>query len=196
MHKFLDVFNNLLDEQIPKAYLIYLESRRLFLEGDLIGANRFKRLNHLLHNSEVPFTASIGKNTIFAYGGIGIIIHADAIIGERCNIGSCVTIGGDGDGVPIIGDDVYLSTGSKIIGNVKIGDGAIVGANAVVLQDVQPFSVVVGVPAIKKSEITVDNFRKYSGFYWCKNDGNSIDLFVDWYFSQKRAKMPLSRGFK
>lgn len=196
MHEFIKIFNNLLDKEIPKAYLIYLESRRLFLEGDVIGANRFKRLNHLLHNSEVPFTASIGKNTIFAYGGIGVIIHAEAIIGERCNIGSGVTIGGDGDGVPIIGDDVYLSTGAKIIGNLRIGDGAIVGANAVVLQDVEPFSVVVGAPAIKKSEITVDNFSKYSGFYWCKNNSKSVDLFVDWYFYNKKAKMPLGKNLK
>lgn len=196
MNEYLKIFDYLLDKEIPKAFLIYLESRRLFLDGDIIGANKFKRLNYLLHNSEVPFTTSIGKNTIFAYGGIGVIIHGEAIIGERCNIGSGVTIGGDSGGVPVIGDDVYLSTGAKIIGNVRIGDGAIVGANSVVLQDVEPFSVVVGAPAIKKSEISADNFNKYSGYYWCKGSAKSIDLFVNWYFVEKRARLPLARGFK
>jgi serine O-acetyltransferase len=136
----------------------------------------------ILHNSEIPYTSIIGKNTIFAYGGIGVIIHSAAVLGERANIGSSVTIGGNYLGVPVIGDDVYISSGCKILGNIKIGNGAIIGANAVVMRDVGPFEVFAGMPAKKVNSITRDNFSKYSGFYWCKGDNEGIERFLNWYF--------------
>ena len=52
--------------------------------------------------------------------------------------------------IPIIGDRVILSTGSKILGKIVLGDDVIVGANAVVLKDVDSKEVVVGVPAVSK----------------------------------------------
>lgn len=190
LEKYLNAFGSLLDIDIPKAFWIYQESRKAYLSRDLKQAERLKRLNFLLHNSEIPFTAEIGKNSVFAYGGIGVIIHANAKVGERCNFGSGVTIGGSNQGIPIIGDDVYLSTGSKIIGNVRIGDGAVIGANSVVTKNVEPFTVVAGAPAKPVSKITPENFSKYSGFYWCKGSSEGESRFLDWYFGQRRAKMP------
>lgn len=59
-----------------------------------------------------------------------------------------VTIGSTrGKGVPVIGNNVMLCAGSKIVGNVKVGNNVVVGANAVVVKDVPDNSVVVGVPA-------------------------------------------------
>lgn len=190
LERHLNRFSELLDEEPPTAFSIYSQARSSFLAGDIKHADKCKRLNYLLHNSEIPYTAVIGKNSVFAYGGIGIIIHASSVIGERCNFGSNITIGGNYLGVPVIGNDVYLSTGAKIIGDVRIGDGAIIGANAVVLSDVEPFSVVAGSPAKEVSKITPENFAKYSGFYWCKNDNEKINIFLDWYFVQNRAVMP------
>lgn len=70
-------------------------------------------------------------------------------------------------------------------GNIKklifIGDGAIIGANAVVNRDVLPFTVVAGSPAKIIGEVTASNFDKYSGFYWCKNNNNSSQKFCEWY---------------
>lgn len=190
INAWLNNLGKLLDDDIPSAFSIYQQSRLAYTNGDIQLANKLKRLNYILHNSEVPYSAQIGKNSVFAYGGIGIIIHANALIGERCNIGSAVTIGGSASGVPVVGHDVYLSTGCKIIGKVKVGDGAIIGTNAVVLKDIEPFTVVAGVPAKKVSKIGLDNFDKYAGFYWCKGNSDSIALFKDWYFKQNRAKMP------
>jgi serine O-acetyltransferase len=181
MDYFLDFFNGFLGRDIPKAFVIYLESRKAFLSHDFDLAERLYRLNYILHNSSVPYTAEIGKNTIFAYGGIGVVLHAGSVIGERCNIGSNVTVGGDRTGVPKIGHDVYLATGSKIIGNVEIGDGAVIGANAVVKKNVSPFEIVGGIPAKPIAKIDKINFEKYSGYYWCKGDHESIKRFVDWY---------------
>jgi serine O-acetyltransferase len=97
----------------------------------------------------VPAHARIGKGFYIGHFG-NIIIHPDTVMGERCSISQGVTIGvlgGERDGVPRLGNDVYIGAGAKILGPVTIGDGAIVGANAVVLEDVPPGATAVGVPA-------------------------------------------------
>jgi serine O-acetyltransferase len=77
--------------------------------------------------------------------------HIEAKIGKNCRIQQGVTIGRiggfRGGGVPIIGDNVYIGTGAKILGDVKIGNNVKVGANAVVIKDVPDNAVAVGVPA-------------------------------------------------
>lgn len=77
----------------------------------------------------------------------GIVIHGDAIVGSGCMIMQQVTIGIVGSsGAPIIGNNVYIGAGAKIIGAIKIGEGARIGANAVVLCDVPAGYTAVGVP--------------------------------------------------
>jgi len=56
-------------------------------------------------------------------------------------------LGGDKLGVPRLGNDVYVGCGAKILGPVTIGDGAMIGANAVVLKDVPAGATAVGIPA-------------------------------------------------
>jgi serine O-acetyltransferase len=61
-----------------------------------------------------------------------------------------VTLGrsrGDSEEMPTIGDDVQILAGAKVFGGITVGDGAVIGANAVVLHDVPPGAVMVGVPA-------------------------------------------------
>ncbi|MCB8747866.1 hypothetical protein LHU53_13220 [Rhodoferax sp. U2-2l] len=180
----LSKYTELLENGIPKAYALYKESRDSFLRGDLARAEKIKRLNYFLHNSEIPYTADIGKNTVFAYGGIGVIIHANALIGERANIGSNVTIGGDRVGVPTVGNDVFFSSGCKVIGNITINHGAIIGANSVVLTNVSAFEIVAGSPARVVGMVTRNNFERYSGYYWCKGNIGGEARFLDWYFPQ------------
>lgn len=109
----------------------------------------FTLLIFLLYNSKVPASAKIGKGTRLGYGGIGVVIHDRASIGERVMIGPNVTIGGRSghSQVPVIGNDVDISTGAKVLGPVTIGHHAIIGANAVVINDVPDCAVVAGVPA-------------------------------------------------
>jgi serine O-acetyltransferase len=81
----------------------------------------------------------------------GVVIHQDAIVGDDCMIMQQVTIGQlDGPGVPVLGSRVYVGAGAKILGPVRIGDGARIGANAVVLNDVPPNHTAVGIPAIAR----------------------------------------------
>jgi serine O-acetyltransferase len=80
---------------------------------------------------------------------LGTVIHARAVIGDRVVIGPGVVIGGRSHifEVPVIEDDAEIGVGAKVLGPVRIGRGAVVGANAVVLDDVPPGAVVVGIPA-------------------------------------------------
>ena len=101
----------------------------------------------------VPATTQIGSGTYFSYGGLGVVLHKHATIGEGCLISQHVTIGGAGgygyrsEGAPTLGNRVYVGAGAKIIGPVTIGDDAMIGANAVVTKSVPPMVVVAGVPA-------------------------------------------------
>lgn len=128
---------------------LYRLGNWFYKKGIPIIPNIITKVTFLIFNSYIPHTATLGKGTKFAYGGIGCIIHSRVSIGLNCIIGSNVTIGGKAKyyDVPFIGDNVYISTGSKVIGNVKIGNGVIIGANVVVTKDVPDNCTVVGVPA-------------------------------------------------
>lgn len=81
----------------------------------------------------------------------GIVVNHGAVIGANCNLQQGVTLGkanrGSKAGAPIIGNNVFIGAGAKIIGRVYVGDGAAIGANAVVTNDVPPGAAVAGVPA-------------------------------------------------
>jgi serine O-acetyltransferase len=78
----------------------------------------------------------------------GVVIHEDAVIGNNCMVMQQVTIGMTAEGkAPTIGNDVYIGAGAKILGNVRVGDGVRIGAQAVVLSDVPAHCTVVGIPA-------------------------------------------------
>ena len=75
----------------------------------------------------------------------GIIVNSNAKIGKRCSMLQGVTIG-EYFGAPSIGEFVFIGPGAKLIGNVKVGNNVIVGANSVVTKDIPDNAVVVGVP--------------------------------------------------
>ena len=96
---------------------------------------------------QIDIGAKIGGGICFPHHSC-IIINGLAKIGKNVVIFQGVTVGGmRGKGVPNIGDNVVLASGSKIIGKVKIGNNVFVGANAVVTKDIEDNAVVVGVPA-------------------------------------------------
>lgn len=99
---------------------------------------------------EIHPGATIGKG-LFIDHGMGVVIGETAEIGDNVTLYQDVTLGGTGKDVgkrhPTIGDNVVIGAGAKVLGPVWIGDDAQVGANAVVLKDVPPGAVAVGVPA-------------------------------------------------
>ncbi|MDC0083068.1 hypothetical protein OAI64_02495 [Schleiferiaceae bacterium] len=104
----------------------------------------------------LPYQLKLGSNFILGYGGLGVVIHDRAIIGDDCHIDQNVTVGGTSKkkGVPIFGSHVYVGAGAKILGPITIGDNVVIGANAVVVSDVPSGSLVVGIPGrVIKSNI-------------------------------------------
>lgn len=121
------------------------------------------RIQYLLFNCSIPPSCVIGRGTKFAYGGIAVVLHARTIVGNNCMIGQGVTIGGKNGWyeVPVIGDNVHINAGAKIIGPVRIGDNVEIGANCVVVKDVPSNSVVAGIPArILRSNMTEEDWKK------------------------------------
>lgn len=109
----------------------------------------------------IPHRARIGQGVIVGYGGLAIVIHDDAVIGDFTEIDQGVTIGGNARtaGVATIGAHVYIGAGAKILGPISIGDGAVIGANAVVTRDIPAGSVAVGVPAkVIRSNVASDGY--------------------------------------
>lgn len=78
----------------------------------------------------------------------GIVIHPESEIGPNCMIMQQVTIGvATGSSAPRLGGNVLVGCGAKVLGGIRVGDNARIGANAVVLQDVPAGATAVGVPA-------------------------------------------------
>lgn len=132
-----------------KAMALYRIANTLYRIHIPILPKFFYRMIYLINNCHIHYKTLIGKGTVLAYGGIGVVIHKDAVIGENCVIESNVTIGGrnNNPNVPVIGNNVFIGTGARILGNVHIGSNSIVGANAVVLHDVPDNCSVAGIPA-------------------------------------------------
>lgn len=98
--------------------------------------------------AEIDLNARIGGGLMIPHPN-GIVIHPRVVMGPNCLIFQQVTIGAasKGSGVPTLGGHVDIGAGARILGPVHIGDGARIGANAVVLCDVPPGALAVGVPA-------------------------------------------------
>lgn len=102
-------------------------------------------------------TREIGGGLIIQHG-FSTIISAERM-GQNCKIYQDVTIGFDHDlKAPVIGDNVEVCCGAKVIGGITVGDNVLIGANAVVVNDVPSNCVVAGVPAriIKQLEYMRD----------------------------------------
>ncbi len=89
----------------------------------------------------------IGKDFHLIHSG-NISIHPRTVIGDRCGVQQDVTIGINmTGGAPVIGNDVYIGAGAKVLGEITIGDHAIIAANSLVINDVPAHATAMGVPA-------------------------------------------------
>lgn len=126
--------------------------RRLFFV-----ARAFSQFSRFITGIEIHPGAVIGDG-LFMDHGTGIVIGETAEIGNNCTIYHGVTLGGTGKDKgkrhPTIGNNVLISAGAKILGPFKVGDNARIGANAVVLREVEENTTVVGVPgrAVRKGD--------------------------------------------
>ena len=141
----------------------------IFLLYPGVHATIYHRIAHYFHCHHMPFLArcvsqwsrfwtgieihpgaTIGRRLVIDHG-MGIVIGEAAEIGDDCLIYHGVTLGGTGKDHgkrhPTIGNNVLISTGAKVLGPFKVGDGARIAANAVVLSEVPEDATAVGIPA-------------------------------------------------
>lgn len=108
------------------------------------------RRNRNIYGIELPYSVKAGRRIIIEHQG-AIVIHGNAEIGDDCILRQGVTIGNRDLNHPLeapkIGKSVNIGAGAKILGGIRIGDNASIGANAVVLHDVNDNETVIGIPA-------------------------------------------------
>src|SRR5262245_7972563 len=110
------------------------------------------KLVQILTGIELPCEVEVGRNFVIDHFG-GIIISGYARFGDHCRVRDGVVVGlrhVEEKKAPIIGNNVDIGSGAKLLGPIRIGDNVLIGANAVVLCDVPDNSVAVGVPAVVK----------------------------------------------
>jgi serine O-acetyltransferase len=107
------------------------------------------KLIQIITGIELPCEVQIGRNFVIDHFG-GIIISGYAQFGDNCRIRNGVVVGlrrVEEKSAPVIGDNVDIGAGAKLLGPIRIGNNVVIGANAVVLSDVPDNSIAVGVPA-------------------------------------------------
>lgn len=146
----------------PVSY--YRLARWLYLRRIPLLPRVITRLSVLLFHCYIPCSVEIGEGFEVGYWGMGIVIHPEVKIGRNVFVAHGVTIGGrnESPNVPRIEENVYIATGAKVLGDVTIGSGSIIGANAVVIRTVPPRCIAVGIPArISRENIDI---RDYTGW--------------------------------
>lgn len=129
--------------------------------------NLYCTLVRIIFACDYKYTADIHQTVEFVHNGLGCVIHPHTQIDEKCRIYQNVTLGGNGkvidgkvynQGGPKLEKNVTVFAGACVLGPITIGHDSIIGANAVVLEDVPPNSLAVGVPAKIKPKNTEYNF--------------------------------------
>ena len=118
----------------------------------------------IISGCQIGLGVELQRGVQLSYGGLGVVIHPRATIGEDVVIGDDVTIGGTTKkgGVPVIGDGCLITTGAVILGPVTLGSNCVVGANSVVTKSFPENCVVAGVPAkVIKENININDYREF-----------------------------------
>lgn len=134
--------------QAALSYRVRNRTARLPLIGSLAQAI-LAQLSAMLSGCYISARCTIGPGLFLAHP-IGVVIAKNAVIGSNVDIYQNVTLGQLSDanaGAPTIGDNCCLYAGAVILGDITVGQGARIGANAVVIKDIPASSTAVGVPA-------------------------------------------------
>ena len=106
----------------------------------------FYRLNAFFGHAVIGRGADFGPGLVILHS-IGIVINSQVRAGRNLVLEHGVTIGAEKNRCPVLGDNVFIGAGAKIIGAVRIGSDVKIGANAVVTKDIPDGATAVGIPA-------------------------------------------------
>ena len=132
------------------ALLLHRVAHGLWRRRWLLPARMVSQFTRWLTGIEIHPGARIGRRVFFDHG-MGVVVGETAEIGDDVLIYHGVTLGGTslvrGKRHPTVGSRVIIGAGAKVLGAITVGDGARIGANAVVVADVAPGTTVLGIPA-------------------------------------------------
>jgi serine O-acetyltransferase len=133
------------------AVLLHRGAHRLYRRGWFTLGRVISQFSRTLTGIEIHPGAQIGRR-FFIDHGMGVVIGETAEIGDDCTLYQDVTLGGTSlergqKRHPTLGNDVIVSAGAQVLGPFRVGDGARIGAQAVVLKEVPDGATMVGIPA-------------------------------------------------
>ncbi|WP_298213446.1 serine O-acetyltransferase [Acidocella sp.] len=132
------------------AVLIHRLARAAWRAGFVTLGRFISHMGRFLTGIEIHPGARLGRRLVIDHG-MGVVIGETAEIGDDVYIYHQVTLGGTstetGKRHPTVGDNVIIGAGAKVLGAIRIGENARIGANAVVVAEVPPGTTVVGIPA-------------------------------------------------
>ncbi len=132
------------------ARTMHRAAHALHKSGHKLSARAISQFSKFMTGIEIHPGATIGKGLVIDHGS-GVVIGETAEIGDNCTLYQGVTLGGTGKDTgkrhPTLGDNVMVGSGAKVLGPFKVGDGAKIASNAVVLEQVPENATAVGVPA-------------------------------------------------
>jgi serine O-acetyltransferase len=132
-----------------QALLAHRVAHRLYRGGVPFLPRAIAYCSRMCTGVEIHPDARIGAE-FFIDHGAGVVIGETAEVGDRVTLYQGVTLGGTGfqrgKRHPTLGDNVTVGSGAKLLGPISVGDGAKIGANTVVVEDVPPGATVVGNP--------------------------------------------------
>ncbi len=132
------------------AVQLHRVANALHKRGHKFSARAVSQGAKFLTGIEIHPGATIGKGLVIDHGS-GVVIGETAEIGDNCTLYQGVTLGGTGKDLgkrhPTLGNNVMVGSGAKVLGPFKVGDGAKIASNAVVLEAVPEKATAVGVPA-------------------------------------------------
>ena len=141
------------------AVVLFRLSNYFVRNGIYFPAKILYIINNIFYTVEIDAGATIGPGLVLFHAN-GILVQEKTIIGKNCimTLQNTITVGPRADLDPendrtMIGDNVYLGMGSRIIGNITLGNSVVIGANAVVTKSAPDGAVLVGVPAINKKQV-------------------------------------------
>ncbi|NLV99984.1 MAG: serine O-acetyltransferase [Clostridiales bacterium] len=146
------------------AVILHRLAHWFYNRGLRLTARLISQFSRFITGIEIHPAAKIGEG-LFIDHGMGVVIGETAEIGSNVTIYQGATLGGTGKETgkrhPTIGNNVVISSGAKILGPFKVGDNSKIGANAVVLREVEPNCTVVGVPGkiVRKDNKRVASVR-------------------------------------
>jgi serine O-acetyltransferase len=140
----------------------------------------------MLTGIEIHPGAQIGRR-LFIDHGMGVVIGETAEIGDDVTLYHGVTLGGTswakGKRHPTLGKGVVIGAGAKVLGPIIIGEGAKIGANAVVVKDVRPNAVVVGVPGRIVEDVSPEQAARFAAYAVVQNQddptGKAIQTLIE-----------------